>query len=55
MNNFYEYIDQVQNTSAKPILVPVQLNKQLIKMELDTGAACTLISKETWGRLESHV
>ena len=52
VGNFYEDILQVKSQSpAKPILIPVKLNQREIKMELDTGAARTLISKETWKKI----
>ena len=49
MKSFYEEIHQVKTqTSSKPILIPAKLDGHSVQMELDTGAARSLISKETW-------
>ena len=49
MKSFYEEIHQIKTqTSSKPILIPAKLDGHSVQMELDTGAARSLISKETW-------
>ena len=41
----------VSHTSAKPLLVTVELNQTLINVEVDTGASVSLISKDTHDKL----
>ncbi len=42
---------QVSNGSSKPLMVPVQINGEGLEMELDTGASVSLVSEETFGKL----
>ena len=44
-------IYHVQERRAKPYIVKVTLNEALLDMELDTGAAVSLISKATYEKL----
>ena len=41
----------VTHTSARPLLVTVELNQFPIDMEVDTGASVSLISKDTYDKL----
>ena len=41
-------INQVKQSTPKPIVVPVTVNGKAIQMELDTGAGVTIISKVAW-------
>ena len=41
----------VTHTSAKPLVVTVELNQVPINMEVDTGASVSLISKDTYNKL----
>ena len=41
----------VSHTSAKPLLVTVELNQTPINMEVNTGASVSLISKDTYDKL----
>ena len=38
----------LSSSSSEPIIIPVKVNGQLLNMELDTGAAVSLISEETY-------
>ena len=40
-----------ENDRIKPFLIPIKLNGKSVNMELDTGAACSLISKYTYEEL----
>ena len=35
---------------SKPVFVPVKLNEETVKLQIDTGASITLISEATWKR-----
>lgn len=49
VKSFYEEIHHIKmKAPAKPFLIPVKLDGQFLQMELDTGAARSLISEETW-------
>ena len=47
----YEFVYAVNGKKVNPILVTVILDKVSVVMELDTGAACTLMSKSMYERL----
>ena len=40
-----------QRNSPKPIVVDVQINGRTVPMEVDTGAAVTIMSQTTWKTL----
>ena len=44
-----------RQSSLKPITVELGLNGVLTKMEVDTGAAVSVITKETWHRIKKHL
>ena len=47
----YDYVFSVSNERVDPILVDVLLNEKSVPMELDTGAACTLMPKSRYMQL----
>ena len=42
---------RLTDSRAKPIQITVSINKKLITMELDTGAASSIISQQTFARI----
>ena len=41
-------IHQVKKGSTPPVRVEVRVNSKPLKMEVDTGAAVSIISQKTW-------
>ena len=50
-SNEYDFVFNVKKENVKPIVVHVLMNKVKVPMELDTGASCSLISKNTYEQI----